>query len=143
MTEQKMTLLELSYKQRFDFFLLFKTDNSSVYVILTLRKGIGKHTSTLWTIWPSDDFIFVTSSNLVLNISTPFSVERSHLSVKSFVSSISSILVIILILPELRSLQIVQVDSVLGVSKILLSTKLLINEDFPDPVSPEIWKKRF
>lgn len=59
------------------------------------------------------------------------------MSVKSFLSSPLSVLVIILILLELRNLQIVEVDSKLGVSKIVLPSKQFINEDFPEHDSPK------
>lgn len=104
-----------------------------------MRNGIGNPMSTLrWLMLSVDDVMSVNVFNLSLSFFTPFSVAKSH----SFVKTVSStdpvsLSVIILILSELRILHIVHDDSRVLPLKILFSSILFINVDFPALVSPK------
>lgn len=112
----------------------------SVLFTCTLRNGIGSPTSTLWISTLSSDEKFVTEFKAFLRLFKPSTVERSHVSVKSFSTGFSSLFCVkILIVFELRSLQTVEVVSCVPVVKIIFSSNLLINMVFPALVSPE-WK---
>lgn len=106
----------------------------------TLRKENGSSISTLRDVTRFvDDTISVSSLKKFLSILTPSFVSRSHLSVKS-ISSVFPIMVVvtILILSELRSLHIVEVDSLFRPLNNIFPNILLISVDFPALVSPEI-----
>lgn len=98
-------------------------------------------TSTLLNVTLFCDVVrSVRSFKKSLSILTPSFVSRLHLSVRS-VSSFSPFMsvVLTLILSELRSLQIVEVDSLLRPLNNCFSNNLLISVDFPALVSPEIY----
>lgn len=85
-----------------------------------------------------DDVMSVTSFNAPLSTFTPFFVAKSHLFVKSVsLTAPVSLSVMILIPSELRILHTVDDDSRVLPLKILFSSILFINVDFPALVSPE------
>lgn len=111
-----------------------------MHTLFTLRKENGSSISTLRDVTLLvDDTMSVSSFKKFLSILTPSFVSRSHLSVKS-VSSVFPVMVVvtILILSELRSLHIVEVDSLFRPLNNIFPNILLISVDFPALVSPEI-----
>lgn len=84
------------------------------------------------------DVISVRVCIVFLRTFTPFSVVKSHLSVKSVsVTAPVSHSVMSFILSELRILHIVEDDGRVRHLKIFFSSILLINVDFPENVSPK------
>lgn len=106
----------------------------------TLRKGIGKPTSTLSKASGfSDDSLSVSFCRVFLNIFTPSLVVRSHLFVRSNSTGLpSERFATISILLELCNLHIVEVDSKRLSLNIFFCNILLTNVDFPALVSPGI-----
>lgn len=124
--------------------LIYETKSLRKYLIMhnlfTLRKENGSSISTLRDVMLLvDDTMSVSSFKKFLSIFTPSFVSRSHLSVKS-VSSVFPVMVVvtILILSELRSLHIVEVDSLFRPLNNIFPNILLISVDFPALVSPKI-----
>lgn len=108
--------------------------------LFTLRKENGSSISTLrYVMLLVDDTMSVSSFKKFLSIFTPSFVFRSQLSVKS-VASVCPVMVVVMIrvLSELRSLHIVEVDSLFRPLNNIFPKILLISVDFPALVSPEI-----